>query len=42
MFCLLKLKYVFEDKLPVFNGQTVIICLFLIEQMSSFIKTEPF
>lgn len=32
MFCLLKCKYVFEDKLPVLNGQTIINWLFLNEQ----------
>lgn len=32
MFCFLKRKYAFEDKLPVFNDRRVINCLFLNEQ----------
>lgn len=41
MFCLLKWKYVFEDKLPVLNGQTIINCLFLNEQDVFFNQNEP-
>lgn len=36
MFCLLKWKYVFEDKLSVLNGQTVINYLFLNAQDAFF------